>query len=294
MDQSEHQHEHEMPGDYGRNGQPSSQNQLCESIEMLIPAYSMGIADAEERAFLETNLASCPDAAAELAQYRALNEAFLYSAPLAQAPARLASKLAAAVAERATQLVPASLEVKAPTANVPKHSTLLKWQYLVAAAAAVLIILLAGLNVYWITQNEQLRATEQQILAKLNTQDQVFRIFGSGKAKRVELAAVNTSSTAALPYAALLCDPWGQQGLLYVKNFPKLPADKAYQLWVRSDGGHPVSLGVFKVDDEGMATVVFWAPETLNAYQGTGITIEPSSGSPQPTGTAVVRGTIKY
>jgi anti-sigma-K factor RskA len=293
VDQSEHQPEHEMPSDYGKNGQPPSQNQLCESIEMLIPAYSMGAADAEERAFFETNLASCPDAEAELAHYRALNEALLYSAPLAQAPGHLASKLVAAVAERSAQSLSVSGEDKTAPVNARKRLSAPKWQYLVAAAAVILILLLAGLNVYWIVQNDQLRSTQQQILAKLNSQDQVFRIFGAGKAKRVELAAVNTPSTGASPYAALLCDPWGQQGLLYVKNFPKLPADKSYQLWVRGDG-HPVSLGVFQVDDDGTATVVFWAPETLNAYQGAGITLEPSGGSPQPTGTAVVRGAIKY
>lgn len=282
--------QHKLPGDYGKNGQHSSQDDLCESIEMLIPAYGVGIADAQERAFIEANLAACPDAAAQLAQYRSLNEALLHSAPLLEPPAHLAQKLALAVQQKAAAPQP---PLPTTTVSTAKRPSIFSRAYLLTAAAAILVIALVSLNVYWIIQNNQLRDTQQQIIAKLNDQDQMFREFGSGTTRRLELTVVNDTSTGVLPYAAILCDPNSQRGLLYVKNFPALPSDKAYQLWMRLNG-KPVSLSVFKVDSNGSATIVFWTPETIKSFSNVGVTLEPSNGSASPTGSAIVRGILEY
>jgi anti-sigma-K factor RskA len=80
---------------------------------------------------------------------------------------------------------------------------------------------------------------------------------------------------------------------LYVKNFPALPSDKAYQLWMRQNG-KPVSMGVFKVDSSGNATVVFWTPSVISSFSNVGVTLEPVNGSPSPTGSAIVRGILQY
>ncbi len=287
MDQSDHQPE--MPGELGKNGQSPSRSDLCESIEMLIPAYGIGIADADERAFVEANLADCPDAATQLAEYRLLHQALLHSAPLVQPPMNLEKKLAEAVQKKTGTKVVQDLAASSVNTSSPR----LQRQHFLYAVAAILVIALVSLNIYWIFQNNQLRDTQQQILAKLNDQQMLFRQFGAGTTRRVELTAVNTTSAGVRPYAAILCDPNGQRGLLYVKNFPALPSNEAYQLWMRLDG-KPISLGVFKVDGDGSATVVFWTPKTISAFDTAGVTTEPSNGSPSPTGSPVVRGELKY
>jgi hypothetical protein len=73
-------------------------------------------------------------------------------------------------------------------------------------------------------------------------------------------------------------------GTLYVEGMPPLEEGRAYQLWLmRDEGTVAASLGVFTVDPEGAATLVFESGEPINSYQDIGISIEPLGGSPTPT-----------
>jgi anti-sigma-K factor RskA len=65
---------------------------------------------------------------------------------------------------------------------------------------------------------------------------------------------------------------------LVVKNMPKLPSDKQYQLWALIDG-KPKDLGVFDATDD---KVILKMKNTQKA-QAFAITIEKTGGSPSPT-----------
>jgi len=67
---------------------------------------------------------------------------------------------------------------------------------------------------------------------------------------------------------------------LIVKNMPKLPNDKQYQLWAIIDGKTaPKDLGVFDATDD---NVILKMKNTQKA-QAFAITIEKKGGSPSPT-----------
>jgi anti-sigma-K factor RskA len=163
---------------------------------------------------------------------------------------------------------------------------------MILAVAAMLLLVFS--NVFWIIQNQQTGAHQQALAAQLSEQEQILALIGSGRAQQVQLSAVSdTNGQAALPAAKLTCDPHGTLALLTVENFPALPADKVYQLWMRQNG-QPVSIGLFRVDPAGRGTAVVSAPQAIDNFESAGITLEPAGGSPKPTGQPIVRGTLEY
>jgi anti-sigma-K factor RskA len=75
--------------------------------------------------------------------------------------------------------------------------------------------------------------------------------------------------------------PDRKSGFLVVHNLPMPPAGKQYQLWVIA-AGHPVSAGVFDVDNLGHASLV--VPVEAPKPDGFAITLEPAGGGPAPSG----------
>lgn len=258
--------------------EPIDQTDLCEALEALVPAYGLGAADADERAFFEANLVHCPEAVAALAEYATLKSALHYAVPLMQPPPSLENRLMAAI-----QTPP---EISPSKAQRPQKLVARSWDIRSVLTAAALILLLAS-NVFWI-----IRATQGYDHASSAEQAQVLAVVGSGRSKLVWLNAVN-KTTPLLPSATLTCDPTGKIALLYVKNFPATPTGKVYQLWMRHNGT-PVNIGTFKVDNAGSTTVILTAPNSINTFDSAGVTLEPADGSLQPTGEAIVRGALTY
>lgn len=264
----------------------SDQEALCEAIGELIPAYSFGAADADERAFVEANLARCPDALAALADYTAVKTALYTSAPPVQPPSELETRLMTAIK---ADVLP-TLPITTPAQRVSTRRTRRPaWQYLMSAA----VIILIASNAFWFWQWQRTRSSD--LTTSTNEQTQFLALVGAGRAKQVWLDAVNNPGNApgSNPAATLTCDPKSKVALLYVKNFPALPPGKIYQLWMRQNG-NPVNVSIFKVDEAGSVTIIVMAPETINNFDFAGITVEPAGGSPKPTGQAIVRGSLGY
>src|SRR3954468_12112458 len=65
----------------------------CDVIQELIPDYAFGLTDAEETRLVESNLAYCPDAAAQLADFQRLQDELRLTVPQIDPPMRLREKL---------------------------------------------------------------------------------------------------------------------------------------------------------------------------------------------------------
>ena len=71
-------------------------------------------------------------------------------------------------------------------------------------------------------------------------------------------------------------------------NLPDPGPDQAYALWFLIDDG-VAPAGLFKPDDGTISTVLDVDDITTNGW---GITIEPATGSPQPTTDVIFAGTL--
>lgn len=77
----------------------------------------------------------------------------------------------------------------------------------------------------------------------------------------------------------------GVEGALVVHGLEPLPIEQTYQFWLVTDSGEQVSAGLFLVDEDADPT---WAtlvlPQDAPDYVVVGVTVEPATGSPFPTG----------
>ncbi len=277
----------EQPG--AQASQPAATVLPCDAVIELVPAYSIGATDPEESFVVTGRLAVCPQAIVELAGYTKVAEGLLYGAPLRKAPPALAHRLRAAIG--APNIVPAL------PPNKPSHYTLLppspprpparRWSFgrILANAAGVVLI---AMNIALLVQNQQLRASQERLATELAQQNRALIFLAAEEPKEVLLPAAQENSNAQ---ADVLWNDSLGVAIIYVRDFPTLPPDMVYQLWLNKDGVR-TSGGLFTVDEQGMGIMVFPIERAIDAYDRMGITPEPAGGSPGPTAPAIVRGPV--
>lgn len=280
----------------------------CDEVAALIPAYTLGVTDPEEAAAVNRRLSACPNAAAELAEYGKMAEALLYAAPPRQAPPRLAQRLQAAIrlqpagaqrpvvrrnpllgsrSVRPAYRPPIGDDLSPFGLTTPTPKPARRWSFangLVTAAG----ILLVAMNLTLWAQNQQLRVQQEALAAQLMQQNKALIFLAAEEPQEVILPAAQENSEAQ---ADVLWNNTLGIAVVYVRDFPELPPDQAYQLWLRKDDQR-ISPGLFTVEKGGMGIFVFPIEQSLDFYDIMGITPEPAGGSPGPTGSPVVRGPV--
>ncbi len=263
------------------NSQPDVKTMVaCAAVEALVPAYSIGATDPEETNIVNSMLAACPTATTELASFAKLSAALLYSAPPVPTPAGLEERLRAALRSAPPVVEPPPsvwTRIKQSLAWLPQSSP--QW------AAAGVILLLLALNIYAINQNRQLRAQVVYLAQQQMQYAQAIHLLAATNPPVLTLPAVQENSPAQ---AQVRWDTNAGVAVLNADAFPPLPANMAYQLWLRRDGERS-SAGIFTVDQSGTGWLVFPINQPLDSLEAMGITPEPAGGSPGPTGDAVVR-----
>jgi anti-sigma-K factor RskA len=259
----------------------SSKHQIydCDAIIALIPDYAFGLTTTDEARLVESNLNTCPEAAAQLADFRHLQEEMRADIPQVNPPAGLESRLMAAIAT--PQTPPRSIPAPAPV----RRRLPLPW---LAAAAAV--IALIGTNIYWLGRvNSLTPKPDQSTSAQISVQgDSTFVLTRSSDLRWVRLPPSQQNTNAS---AVMLWNLESQIGLLYVRDLPKLSADRTYQLWL-TKGEDRVSAGTFQVDEDGNGALLFHLTEGISRYTWARITEEPVNGSEWPSDQVVVVGEL--
>lgn len=266
-----------------------------------MPAHSIGATDSDEAVAINLQLGNCAAATVELAAYGKVAELLLYAVNPQPAPARLADKLRAATGVASSPPHRSAMPPVAPrrpTGKRKKPSPFMlvplpppkprrQWSWgrpLIAAAS----LLLVAVNLTLLVENQQLRTRQEQLAAELDRQNRALIFLAAEEPQEVILPAAQENSEAQ---ADVLWNSSLGVAVVYVRAFPELPPDMAYQLWLRK-GEERTSAGIFTVDNTGMGILVFPITESLDTYDLMGITPEPAGGSPGPTAPAVVRGPV--
>jgi anti-sigma-K factor RskA len=108
-----------------------------------------------------------------------------------------------------------------------------------------------------------------------------------------EFHLVAMKGAAGAPNASgiMVISQEGMAGTLIVDGLPLLDTSKQYQLWLIK-GGQRVSGGLFYVGQGGYGMLAVQAPGSLLNFSSFGITVEPTGGSPGPTGAKVLGGNL--
>jgi len=248
----------------------------CEAIQELIPDYAFGLTTADEMRLVESNLAHCPDAAAQLADFRGLQDEMRAAVTQFEPPPQLADKLKAAMVAPAATPLPA-----------PRRTLQPGWR---VAAAAVLALILT--NAYWLARQAappQQAANGESTSAQIAVQgDSTFVLTSASDLRWVRLPASQQNTDAT---AVLLWNSESEIGLLYVRGFPTPAAGKTFQLWL-TEGEDRASAGTFKVDADGNGALLFHITDPIDQYTWARITEEPADGSSEPSDQVVVVGEL--
>jgi hypothetical protein len=150
------------------------------------------------------------------------------------------------------------------------------------AAAAIILFLIAGYFAYnFYNKNRELKNSNKDLEAKLNQNDSLInkmteeqKIMHDPNAMVVNMVGLKGSPASASVY----WDSTSTDVYLVVKNMPKLPSDKQYQLWALI-GSKPVDLGLF---DAPQPNVILKMKNTQQA-DAFAITIENRGNTAGPT-----------
>ncbi len=260
-----------------RSNQHNKLAENCSVIEDLIPEYAFGLTAHEETLLVEANLASCPDAAAQLADFQRLQEDMRGSVPQLEPPPGLEARLMAAIAK------PAPAPAEPPIAIAPPAPRRRKVQWAWVAAAAAALVLVVS-NIYWITRVNTLSQQKDQLAAAIqNPQNNAFMLTSTDTLRWARLpgSEANTANASAF----LMWNGESQIGLLYVRGFEDMAPGDTYTL-VLTRGDEKVDAGTFSVDEKGIGTLLFHITSPIDQYTWAHI-------SDQSTGEVVANGQLQ-
>lgn len=256
----------------------------------IIEAYVLGIASGEEVRELELLSAQHPEVAAAIAEQQRLMEDFAssYSIP---PPEGLKEQIWAALdKEEEGKILPFTApETPASAITNTANNNRVKKLYPQLAAAVVLLIASLIFNViYW----QQAKSTERELAAvkseqekilagnrnmeeQMNTAHKQMQQMMDPAMKPVRLAGVGDHAASN---AMLMWDTRTKEVYLSLKDLPKPPSGKQYQLWAIVDG-KPVDAGVYDM----ASTDMMQKMKVITSAQMFAITLEQAGGSPTPT-----------
>ncbi|HEX9386866.1 MAG TPA: anti-sigma factor [Anaerolineales bacterium] len=229
----------------------------------LLPVYVLGSLDADEASRVEEHLLGCLICRNESNALQAVADHLSFAAPAADPSPELKDRL--------IQRVQATRSQSRAPVQAPSRSWLDRLLPAWSLASLVFIFILAGFNLL--------------LWQRLNHLETVTSLEGM---RAVPLIA-STSASRATGFVLISAD--GDSGALIVDGLPPLGESQQYQLWLIRNG-EKTSGAVFSTDEKTYGGTRIRAPRSLLEYTAVDITIEPTGGSPQPTGAMVLGGPL--
>jgi anti-sigma-K factor RskA len=229
----------------------------------LLPAYALGSLEASEADLVEEHLLSCWICRAESTTFQEVAEQLSFAAPVSIPSPGLKDRLLQRV-----QVVRSQPRVPVQATPRPWLERLLPvW----GLASLGLIIALAAFSL--------------SLWQRLN---QLEFITAPGGMRAIPLSTADAASNAT---GFVLVGADGRNGAVVVDGLPPLDEGQQYQLWLIRDGER-TSGAVFSTDQESYGGTRIKVAGSLLEYSAVDVTIEPTGGSPEPTGALVLGGTL--
>ena len=237
-------------------------------IHGLSGAYAVDALDDVERADFERHLQQCPECQDEVASLRAAAVELTHASALTPPPALRESVLRQISTVRPlppltgdTAPAPQAGATVPPIETRRRRVKPLTW--LVAAAAAAVLAIGGLVWSPWQSDEpapQQLTATEQVIRAK--DAQRYEKVIDGARATIVRSKSLG-------------------KAVIIAEDMPAAPEGKDFQVWYQNPDGAMVSAGL--MPHEAKPTVSMVLNGDASKFNGVGITIEPTGGSPEPT-----------
>jgi len=243
----------------------------CLPFRENLAAYALGALDTDEILALQAHLETCTVCQAELADYRNLTSGLLQAVPPKMPPAHLRRNL--------VKQLP-SHQTRTPNLFARFFGQFTLGQVAIAAVMLVLV----GVNLFSSYQIRDLQQKQASLKNYISTEQSALALLAYPE---TEALAVNPDVQELA--GSMLVDRDKSTAVLFLWNLPALDKGKTYQVWLIDANGKRTSGGLF-IPEAGqtytMASIQSSIP--IGDYVGIGVTVEPSGGSLQPTGSRVL------
>lgn len=251
-----------------------------DSPQDLAAAYALGALSPEEARRFEAYLAGSPEAQREVAEYREVAALLALAGPEPVPAPDLRDRVLAQGRGRSSQ----------PAGGARRRSV--PWLALAASMVAVVGLgfgyaqlgtvrqlrqELAGMGRRLDQTSDLLRAREATLNAIFEPGVQMFQLTASGDPD---------------PLIQLFWDRQRHRAILHGFRLDSVPAGQAYQLWFIKDGA-PVPSITFRPEPTGHVLVERIEVPAEGEVTAAALTVEPESGSPQPTSPIRLVGPLK-
>ena len=226
-----------------------------------LSAYSLGALDADETIALESHLQTCESCRVELAEYQRISTGLLSALP--PRPPRPALK-------RILQK------------RLAKPRPQFKFSFGQIAVTSAFILLIA-LNIASLLQIYSLKQQQAELSNQHYSEQTAIAMLAYPGTQPISFDQNGISGS-------LLMDNNRNLLAVFAWHLPPAPAGKTYQMWLIDAKGDRTSGGLLAPDaDQPFVMAVVTSSMPLTNFTGLGVTLEPSGGSPQPTGPKVLR-----
>ncbi|MBS2936125.1 anti-sigma factor [Nocardioides sp. J2M5] len=230
---------------------------MSSDLHKLTGAYAVDALDDLERARFEHHLSSCEDCRAEVAELRE-TAALLADTTAVAPPASLRESVLAGISQ--VRPLPPEVPAAAPAAD-ETHGGRRRWTpFLVAAALALIVGIGAAVTQPWAGPEGGNLTAAEQVLQADDARKVVHDLGDAGR-------------------ATVTWSKGEDRAVITTEDMVSAPDGKAYELWFVGKDGSYTSAGL--MPDAADQTVVL--DGTTAGAAAVGITVEPETGSVQPT-----------
>ena len=230
-----------------------------------VPAYAIGALDPGEAAALDAHVLTCAICRNELSAYKIVSNELLLAVRPQQPPAGLRRRLVGRISD--------------------SHKTVrpkFAWSFAQVSIGFTVIFLLA-LSTFSFLQMQQLTSKQAQLTRQMQTSQIALAALSYPETKTLPLSGENITGT-------LLLAKEQNVAVIIAWDLPALQSSQTYQIWLIDSQGKRTSGGIFNTQmDMPYTSVPVASPGSLLGFTGIGVTIEPSGGSPQPTGQRIFK-----
>ena len=166
------------------------------------------------------------------------------------------------------------------------------WFDFIAGAAAIGGILVALLVNSEVRELRRQTVELQDQISKLEVQLSQSRIlFAKLIAPEVRVVDLAGQGQNAQASGRIFWDQKQKHLYFFAKDLPRVPADKAYELWFVPKAGNPVRAIVFNTESNGSIEFDIGVPEGID-IGAAAVTTEPAGGTDAPTGAFALLGSM--